>query len=256
MGWATRRRALLYKVNSSESSDRRRTRLGSAGGRTVTLGPAGKTYFLAEHGSEAMKCCVEILGQVISMAAENSWSWPAVSQQLVEFADQASAFAKGARSVTCRGYGLRGGRTSETKNRYMIKHFVRLLLLASPSSGYCRYSSGWCEASDSSGIGELLYERVAEWTPDEREHCKQFDSRRCDEIERLFGVHPLLLSAWSCLLKQVSPDGRQMILDAGDKDIITVLDNDEALQANLLEANQFRIGPRALAAALQKMQEA
>ena len=87
--------------------------------------------------------------------------------------------------------------------------------------------------------------------PDERSHCESLGKLLpCGEVEQLLGVHPLLVSAWTCLAGQVPADGQAKILGASDADICAALDADEALQERLLPAKRFRMGMRALAIAL------
>ena len=91
---------------------------------------------------------------------------------------------------------------------------------------------------------------ILNWTPDERSHCESLGKLPCGEVEQLLGVHPLLVSAWTCLAGQVPADGQAKILGASDADICAALDADEALQERLLPAKRFRMGMRALAIAL------
>ena len=91
---------------------------------------------------------------------------------------------------------------------------------------------------------------ILNWAPDERSHCESLGKLPCGEVEQLLGVHPLLVSAWTCLAGQVPADGQAKILGASDADIRAALDADEALQERLPPAKRFRMGMRALAIAL------
>ena len=136
-----------------------------------------------------------------------------------------------------------------------MKHFARAMLLQSPHSGYDRYASGGCVSSSDAGLGECSLGEVLSWTPDKRQHCEPFVDMRCSEVERLFGVCPLLLSCWTCLVGQVPAEGRERLLEADSADIRAVLDLDEIAQQHLPHARRFRMGPRALAEALRVREE-
>ena len=224
------------------------SRLGQSGGKEVCLGPHLKQYFLADKASTAAETCTAIFSGILKAASEEDWSWPADSDQFKAFATRVLALANQARSLQVEGYGLRGGRSADSQ--YMAKHFSRALLLCSPRSGYEVYSSSWCESSGGCGIAALPFETILAWTPDERKHCELFAKLPCGEVEQLLGVHPLLVSAWTCLAGQTPADGQALILGASDACICAALDADEALQERLPSAKRFRIGMRALAIAL------
>ena len=224
------------------------SRLGEDDGEEVYLGPALKTYFVADKGSEAAETCTAIFSRLLTAANEVDWSWPADPDQFKAFATRAMAFACMARSLQVDGYGLKGGRSAE--NQYMVQHFTRALLLCNPCSGYEVYASSWCESSGGCGMAAIAFDTVLAWTPDERSHCESFGKLPCGEVERLFGVHPLLLSGWTCLAGQVPADGQAKILGASDAAIRAVLDVDEAFQKGLPIGRRFNMGMRALALAL------
>ena len=99
-------------------------------------------------------------------------------------------------------------------------------------------------------MATLTFETILAWTPDERKHCVVLEKLQCMDVEQVFGVHPLLVSAWSCLAGQVPADGQAQILGASDAGICAALDADEAQQELLPFARRFRMGLRALASAL------
>lgn len=185
----------------------------------------------------------------LSKAHELKWSWPPTSNGLAALAGQALDFATYARSVQHEGYGLRGGRTPECN--YLVKHFARVLLLHSPHSGYDRYVTAGCSSTEASGFSDLRLGAVLAWTPDECSHCAALASMPCRDVERLFGVHPLLLSMWTCLVGQVPPDGLSNLRRATDAAVLAALECDEAAQLTLPPSRRFRMGPRALADALR-----
>ena len=226
----------------------RSSRLGQSGGKEVSLGPQQTPYSFADEASEAAETCTEIFSAILNAASEEDWSWPADSEKFKAFATRGLALANKARSLQVNGFGFKGGRTAECQ--YMSKHFTRALLLCNPRSGYEVYSSSWCESAGSCGIAALPLSTILAWTPDERSHCDLIAKQPCGDVEQLLGVHPMLVSAWSCLAGQVPADGQAKILGASDAVICTVLDADEALQERMPPAKRFRMGLRALAIAL------
>ena len=193
--------------------------------------------------------CKELFVMYLSKVHELKWSWPPTSNGLAALAGQALDFATYARSVQHKGYGLRGGRTPECN--YLVKHFARVLLLHSPQSGYDRYVTAGCSSTEASGFSDLTLGAVLAWTPDECSHCAALASMPCRDVERLFGVHPLLLSMWTCLVGQVPPDGLSNLRRATDAAVLAALECDEAAQLTLPPSRRFRMGPRALADALR-----
>jgi hypothetical protein len=226
----------------------RSSRLGQSGGKEVSLGPKQTPYFLADKASDAAETCTAIFSAILNAASEEDWSWPADSEQFKAFATRGLALANKARSLQVDGFGFKGGRTAECQ--YMSKHFTRALLLCNPRSGYEVYSSSWCESAGGCGIAALPLSTILAWTPDERSHCDLIAKQPCGDVEQILGVHPLLVSAWSCLAGQVPADGQAKILGASDAVICAVLDADEALQERMPPAKRFRMGLRALAIAL------
>ena len=197
--------------------------------------------------------CAELIHDYLELASATEWSWPTTPDELRKFAGQLCQVAASFRAMTRNGYGLKGGKTETA--RYLVKHFTRAMLLQSPHSGYDRYASGGCVSSSDAGLGECSFSEVLSWTPDKNEHCELFANMRCSEVERLFGVSPLLLSCWTCLVGQVPAEGRSRLIEADSEDIRAVLDLDEMAQLQLAPAQRFRMGPRALAEALRIREE-
>ena len=108
---------------------------------------------------------------------------------------------------TSSNHTLTGG--ANPKNAYNAKNFVRAVLIALEAK-----TPGLCEGIPS--------KRLADWCPDQSGHCADVTG----DVRKLFGVSPLMLSCWCCMLGSFASAGQRLAaLDA----------NDDALWAPLLQ---------------------
>jgi hypothetical protein len=65
-------------------------------------------------------------------------------------------------------------------------------------------------------FADAPFERILRWTPDQNKHCQSLAHASGGEVERQFGVHPLMLSCWTCLVGKLNPEQIDGLMRATD----------------------------------------
>jgi hypothetical protein len=162
----------------------------------LLLGPQKTPYVLQDKSS----CAVAIVQNLLDEVEQMALHWPVVgSADTRDFADRVLAFARRARSFKTRaGNGLRGGQSPT--HAYHAKSFCRAVLLIIE-----QYYPALCD--------DLRLAEIGQWTPDENAHLASIADMRGDEARRIFGLTPLMMGCWSCLINTIPGTELEHALD-------------------------------------------
>ena len=166
--------------------------------RRVRLGVHAKPHILFVTGPRVEQAKKYVKGVADIFDAANS-KWPSAdSQAWTKFLDDVLAATVQARSLQVNGIGLRGGKGT---NRYLVKHFTRMILLLleySIDRDMRDRSMETLRRGDPiamTAVSPIAHpfeneplSHILQWTPDELSHCKPLLAKKTSELAKLYCV--------------------------------------------------------------------
>ena len=210
----------------------RKKRKGEKRQEIVSLGRYKKTVLLTPLSSSGFRNLQEVGDALRTKIAELDLRWPGSPEEASTFADSLLDLVRATRSYkTSDGSMLTGGKT--LARSYNAKNFLRMVLIA-------------LEAKLPRLFSSIEFERVSGWCPDQAGWSFKLPVG-CD-VQKLFGVSPLMFHCWCCMIAFASSDEQKAGLDASDDDIWRVfLDHEKRVEAG---ASQNPLLPHELLSAL------
>jgi len=222
-------------ILSAEVDKNVQNRLGFGQAATVVrLGPALKTYVLADPRSPAMAGASTLVEALLEESQKANLQWPASNepQVLIAFFAGVHALVKKFRSIRHGKIGFRGG-LSEA-HEYKAKSFTRIVLTM------LNLEHRGC-------FDGLVYHDLLPYCPDENTYTEVLSGLRVGEVERMFNINALLIPCWACLFGGLrTPERLRALLATPSADVLRVIMDDRELQKRLPDAERFPMGPRCL----------
>ena len=163
-----------------------------------------------DHGDvgEGLAPPRRILAELLSIAGRHSEGlhWPSSADAVPAFGDALVAFAREVRqfrfpATGLTRYGFEGGLSQD--NSYLVKHFARLVLylLTHMHPPPRMPQVGLLETNRlHDGLHAITVRRLLDWTPlQHADDLAPFLDMTGLEMQRIFGLEPLMVSCWLCL---------------------------------------------------------
>jgi len=203
-------------------------------GTAVHLGPHGSSYILHDNFETAIRTAERILQEAGPI------SWPATPEEVPEFMGKVVAFAEVAYTV----YDDEGGKGFEAGPSghlsYCAKHFARGVLYT-------------LEEMFSGLLDALTMDDIAVWTPDEDSYLAAVSGMSVSGVREMFGVSPILLRMWLCMVDSVDEAGKQRLLHSTDEQLLSIWHKHDVDKHSLKNSADpvVALGPHDLAELLQ-----
>jgi len=190
--------------------------------KLITLGPAGKTYYLRPRAGLA--ACERVIATYIDNATQAHLRWPGQGTLFRDFASQVSMLMIACHSVRLDGVGLKGGMVMEKAMKsktatprtgcqpatriagktdrapYVVPHITRHFILAADKLNVFDYK-------------HLYYRDIEEYVPDvtKQAACKVAHLTLAS-IKDDFGLDPFHISCHLCFASQIDTEDLRAVL--------------------------------------------